>query len=131
MSIIEITSNKIKQCIINAAVGEGDDVAVYAFGPDADNWKGSTSEIGKNRSMMVMLNGIADSITGSQSPTGEFSSVKSNNYIAGSLHGVDGDVSVVSSIQLGGLGIEYKNRILTFSKGLLVNIGSESNWINL
>lgn len=150
MSNIVISAESIKQKIIDKAVGDGDSISIYAFGPDADNWKGSTSEIGKNQSMMTMLGGVADSITGCLSPTGSFYSLESqtfvkgntgdfvtvvsDNFKVGSSVGQDGSVSFISSLEAGGLGyigLRYKTRTITFSKGILTSIDAESLWNNL
>lgn len=132
MSIINVTADKIKDKIISKAVGDGDYISIFAFGPDAFNWQGSTSECGKTQSMMTMLGGIADAITGSQSPTGDFSSVISNSYIAGSDVGIDGSLTCITSLSdsigIGTVGLKYKTKTITFSKGLLTGVSPDSSW---
>lgn len=150
MNNIVITADSIKQKIIDRAIGDGDYISAYAFGPDANNWKGSTSEIGKSQSMMTMLGGIADAITGCLSPTGSYRSIDAQTYVKGNSgdfttvladnfkvgndSGQDGTVSFISSLEAGGfgfVGMRYKTRTITFNKGIATNIGSESSWNNI
>lgn len=45
--------------------------------------------------------------------------------------GVGGAVTVVTALQAGGVGpvgFQYKNRVLTFTSGILTTIGAESGW---
>ena len=50
---------------------------------------------------------------------------------AGVEGGASGAVTVVTQIQVGGgggIGFQYKNRVLTYTNGVITTIGAESGW---
>lgn len=54
--------------------------------------------------------------------------------ISPSASGYSGAITVVTQIQAGGggaIGIQYKNRALTFANGSLDVVGAESAWIDV
>jgi len=59
--------------------------------------------------------------------------INNNLSMAGSA-GQDSTITIITALQAGGgggIGLQYKNRSLTFTKGVLTTVGAESGWNDL